>query len=61
RSRARNGQGFISILPAKGIPLPFISYGGTSVLMTMLAVGVLLNISQNAGKRSRAESETQVR
>ena len=51
----------ISILPAKGIPLPFISYGGTSVLMTMLAVGVLLNISQNAGKRSRAESETQVR
>ncbi len=51
----------ISILPAKGIPLPFISYGGTSVLMTMLAVGVLLNISQNAGKKSRAESETQVR
>ena len=40
----------ISIVPAKGIPLPFISYGGTSVLMTMLAVGVLLNISQSAGK-----------
>jgi cell division protein FtsW len=40
----------ISIVPAKGIPLPFISYGGTSVLMTLLAVGVLLNISQKAGK-----------
>ncbi|MGD9564026.1 MAG: putative lipid II flippase FtsW [Pyrinomonadaceae bacterium] len=42
----------ISIVPAKGIPLPFISYGGTSVVMTMLAVGVLLNISQSAGRKA---------
>lgn len=48
----------ISIVPAKGIPLPFISYGGTSVVMTMLAVGVLLNISQNSGKASRQDTES---
>jgi cell division protein FtsW len=39
----------ISIVPAKGIPLPFISYGGTSVLMTLLSVGILLSISQRSG------------
>ena len=46
----------ISIVPAKGIPLPFISYGGSSVLVTLFAVGILLNISQHAG--GRRENDT---
>ncbi|MCL2498325.1 MAG: putative lipid II flippase FtsW [Symbiobacteriaceae bacterium] len=33
-------------LPATGIPLPFISYGGTSLLFTCFATGVLLNLSR---------------
>lgn len=33
-------------LPVTGIPLPFISFGGTSLLLTMTGVGILLNISK---------------
>jgi cell division protein FtsW len=36
------------VLPTKGLPLPFISFGGSALLSTMLAAGMLLNISQHA-------------
>jgi cell division protein FtsW len=36
------------LLPTKGLPLPFISFGGSALLMTMFSTGVLLNISQQA-------------
>jgi cell division protein FtsW len=38
----------LGIIPNKGIPLPFLSYGGSSFVVMLAAVGVLLNISQQA-------------
>ena len=35
-----------SMFPATGVPLPFISYGGSSVMITLCMIGVLLNISK---------------
>jgi cell division protein FtsW len=38
----------LGMVPTKGIPLPFVSYGGSSLLVMLVATGVLLNISQQA-------------
>jgi cell division protein FtsW len=38
----------VSLLPTKGIPLPFLSYGGSSLVVSMAACGVLLNLSEHA-------------
>ncbi len=51
-------QAFINIgvvtasLPVTGVPLPFISYGGTALVMTLIGVGVLLNISAQGTRPS---------
>jgi cell division protein FtsW len=37
-----------ALLPTKGIPLPFVSNGGSSLLINMVGIGILLNISQHA-------------
>ncbi|GAA5154355.1 rod shape-determining protein RodA [Nocardioides marinquilinus] len=38
----------LGIMPVTGVPLPFVSYGGSSMFASMLAVGLLLNISRRA-------------
>jgi cell division protein FtsW len=48
-------QGFINMsvvlgmMPTKGIPLPMISYGGSSLLSTLALLGILMNVAENAG------------
>ncbi|MFO7565582.1 MAG: putative lipid II flippase FtsW [Enhygromyxa sp.] len=54
----------LSVMPAKGITLPFVSYGGSSLLVSMASIGVLLSISRRpepwaiSDMRGRARAET---
>lgn len=45
------------LLPVTGIPLPFVSFGGSSLVVTMIQIGVLMNISQYAHDDRRASSD----
>jgi cell division protein FtsW (lipid II flippase) len=37
----------LALMPTKGIPLPFVSYGGSSILASWIAAGLILNVSQH--------------
>lgn len=43
------------LLPTTGLPMPLVSYGGTSIVFTAFAIGVLLNVSTQTGVRSRTQ------
>jgi cell division protein FtsW len=42
----------LGLMPTKGIPLPFVSAGGSSLLINMVGMGVLLNVSQHASSEA---------
>jgi len=48
------------IVPTTGLPIPFISFGGSGLLTNLLSVGVLLNISM-ARRTVRRRSEARIR
>ena len=39
----------LGMVPTKGIPLPLISYGGSSLMTTLGSLGILMNVSEHAG------------
>jgi cell division protein FtsW len=51
---AINLAAVLSIAPLTGIPLPFVSYGGSNLVVQLAAVGILLNIAANGAKTERA-------
>ena len=55
---AVNLAAVLGLAPLTGIPLPFVSYGGSSLVLTLTAVGVVLNIAVNGGKEARVRDSS---
>ncbi len=55
---AINLAAVMGIAPLTGIPLPFVSYGGSSLVVALVSVGILLNIAGDAGARRASVSDS---
>jgi cell division protein FtsW len=44
----------LGLLPTKGLPLPFVSYGGSALIMAMVYTGVLLSLSRESWRENQA-------
>jgi cell division protein FtsW len=54
---AINLAAVMGLAPLTGIPLPFVSYGGSSLVVALACVGILLNIASDAGARTQSVSD----
>lgn len=48
-----------SLIPATGVPMPFISYGGSSVMVSLWMIGIILNISKKKVKKIRVQQNVE--
>lgn len=56
-----NIAAMVALVPLTGIPLPFISYGGTALLFTLAAIGILINISKHTKATAGVAVDRRVR
>ena len=54
-----NIGGITRVIPLTGVPLPFLSYGGSALAAVLLAAGVLASISRHTSKRDEARERTE--
>ena len=47
----------VNLIPVTGQPLPFISKGGTSVIFTGIAIGMILSVSRSIGDEQAVDNE----
>ncbi|MGH0513837.1 MULTISPECIES: putative lipid II flippase FtsW [Bacillus cereus group] len=52
-----NVGGMSGLIPLTGVPLPFVSYGGSSLLANLLAMGILLNIASYVKRQEKQQNE----
>ncbi|PEC84875.1 MULTISPECIES: putative lipid II flippase FtsW [Bacillus cereus group] len=52
-----NVGGMSGLIPLTGVPLPFISYGGSSLLANLIAMGILLNVASHVKRQEKQQNE----